>query len=67
MEINVINYIKNMFAMETTPVWNAGYEGTIFYDKSTRKWISGIYSNLAFNIINDDLDNTFYIDNMYKI
>lgn len=41
MELGLINYIKNMFAMESAPVWSSAYEGVIFYDKTARKWITG--------------------------
>ena len=41
METGLKNYIKNMFAMGTTPTWDASYEGVLFYDKSSRKWVSG--------------------------
>jgi len=49
MEIGLINYIKNMFSMETTPVWNSSYEGVIFYDKNSRKWVSG--NNEGFQVL----------------
>ena len=41
MEASLLNYIKNMFAMETTPTWDASYEGILFYDKNAKSWITG--------------------------
>ena len=41
MEAGLKNYIKNMFAMNSTPVWDSSYEGVIFYDKNAKKWVVG--------------------------
>jgi hypothetical protein len=41
MDQNVLNYIKKMFAMETTPTWSPSYEGVIFYDKTLKRWVIG--------------------------
>ncbi len=41
METGLKNYIKNMFAMNGAPTWDSSYEGTIFYDKVTKSWITG--------------------------
>jgi len=49
MEQGLITYIKNMFAMDEAPTWNAGYEGLIFYDKTAKKWITG--TNVGWKII----------------
>jgi len=49
MELDLVRYIKNMFAMETTPEWSSAYEGVIFYDKSAKKWVTGV--NTGWQII----------------
>ena len=49
MEAGLLNYIKNMFAMETTPTWDASYEGVLFYDKTIKRWVSS--NNKGFQII----------------
>jgi len=41
METGLKNYIKNMFAMSEAPTWDSSYEGTIFYDKVAKSWITG--------------------------
>ena len=41
MEAELKNYIKNMFAMDSAPVWDSSYEGVIFYDKTAKKWVVG--------------------------
>jgi hypothetical protein len=41
MEQGLINYIRNMFAMESTPTWGPEYEGVFFYDKTAKTWVTG--------------------------
>lgn len=41
MEQAIVNYIKNMYAMEETPEWTPNYEGVIFYDKKNKIWVIG--------------------------
>ncbi len=50
MEQELINYIKNMFAMESTPTWLPDYEGVIFYDKAAKKWVTG--TDVGWKVIN---------------
>lgn len=58
METALKNYIKTMFAMATTPTWDSGYDGIIFYDQSAHKWITG--DNEGWQIIDR---NTTYLAN----
>jgi hypothetical protein len=67
MEQGLITYIKNMFSMDATPEWAAGYEGLIFYDKSARKWVIG--NNEGWQVIDrkstvvsSDITRTKWID-----
>jgi hypothetical protein len=59
MEIGLKNYIRNMFAMDSTPNWDSSFEGVIFYDKTARKWVVG--NNEGWQELDRDYETVPYV------
>ena len=63
MDTALKDYIRTMFAMPTTPDWDAGYDGTIFYDQAAHKWVTG--DNVGWQII--DRGTTYLANEIFSL